>query len=263
MAKNNEQNQDLANKIVKLYDKKPKPKKLKGKALRRHKAEQRKKFLEAKNKAKEAKPKGITATLNELRREYKKHKKLYGKASTAQRLSPDGKKLKEYIAALAKDIKQIEEDVEKDRVALVMFEHNGIWVRKPSGGYTVIDEELNLIADASIKSSLPLDRKILESNAANGDFLVVFNRVDTNEFKYAAITVTADSILKAREQRLQLAYLGGDQAVADLIKRGLEGKIDKRLKDPAKIIKKHTEDFLSVFSFPVILRDIERLVNNL
>lgn len=133
---------------------------------------------------------------------------------------------------------------------------------KPKNGLVIIDERLNVVADSEITHLKLGDEKTVELNARNGDFLLVLRRVDDKSFKYAAITVTAAQIIKAREQRLHLAYLGGDETVASLIKRDLGEQVDKRLKDPKKLIEKHKEDFLSTARIETVLKDIERILEN-
>lgn len=142
------------------------------------------------------------------------------------------------------------------------FRHGGMLLHKPENGLEVFDACNYIIGDKAV-DGLKLSGPEVEANAANGDFLLVLRRVDTTEYKFAAITITSAEILKAREQRLQLAYLVDEYTVASLIKRDLGKQVDGRLKDPKKIIEKHKEDFLAVYDIDVILRDVERMLINL
>jgi len=137
------------------------------------------------------------------------------------------------------------------------FSWDGIKLYKPLGGLEMVDISLNLLADKDV-GNINLDAQLVKSNADNGDFMLMLRRVKTKDYKYAALTITSSQIMKAREQRLQLAYTGGE--VTSLIKRDLGDQIDKRLKDPTKIIEKHKEDYLSEFSEAIIIRDIERII---
>jgi hypothetical protein len=136
------------------------------------------------------------------------------------------------------------------------FSWDGLKLIKPKQ-LQLISAEHNVFAASEVQN-ISLDPDIVKDHVEQGNYLVVLRQL--GKPKNTAIFITQASILKAREQRLQLAYTGGEGTVASLIKRDLEGGVDKRLKDPKKIIEKHKEDFLSAFSYNIIMRDIDRII---
>lgn len=144
----------------------------------------------------------------------------------------------------------------KNGVVTNWFTWDGLKIEKPKQ-LQLISAEHHVFADSSVKN-ISLDPDTVKHHVEQGNYLIVLKQL--GKPRNTAIYVTQESILKAREQRLQLAYTGGDVTVASLIKRDLEGAVDKRLKDPKKIIEKHKEDFLSAFSYNIIMRDIDRII---
>lgn len=137
----------------------------------------------------------------------------------------------------------------------------GLKLLKPKDSVIMFDEKFNIFADKDVED-FTLDHDAVKINYDNGDFLLILKRLDSNEYKYAALTVTTTEILKAREQRLQLAYTGGLITVVSLLERDL-GIVKPESQMNDDFIEQYKEDFLSVFAFDVIAKDIERIIKTL
>lgn len=139
------------------------------------------------------------------------------------------------------------------------FKLNGVPTYKPLG-LTIVGGTINVYADIAInQEELQIEQENLIQ--LKDKAILVLRQKDTKEAKYIAFDIEYSQILKAREQRMQLAYLEGQGMVASLFARDLEGIVDKSIKDPKEVIKRYKEEYLSHFSYSIISRDVLRILN--
>ena len=142
------------------------------------------------------------------------------------------------------------------------FLWNGTKFFKPKYGLKVVDQKYNLIADVRAEQ-FSLDESILEAIKTENNYLLVLLNYEESEFKYTALTVRFEDILKAREQRFHLAFTAGLETVASLIARDLEDAVDPLITDPKEVIDKYKEEYLSTANYCAIFKDIERIIKSI
>ena len=159
----------------------------------------------------------------------------------------------------------------KGKPDLNWFTYYGYKIIKPEN-IVIVSEEYNVLADDSLAEVNPRDETV-KKNVEDGSVTLILRLLKRYKSKDAngkegtsnqvEITVTLADIQVAREQRFTVALAaGGVATAASLIVRDLgRANMDGRVKKPETIIERYKEDFLAAWSWDIVLRDVQRIVN--